>query len=175
MSAETAPASRPLLLPQNRKIRHLRGLYLRNLSFTRPRGRTVDDAAIIESPGRREAPQLHHALSSESLRQPAAASEKRRRSTNLSGAAPFTRQKKLEYAVESRIADSFFSLHCRGEKDAVYISEVSERATVRELAYPPMHAVYFSSYFSSYSTLLPPLLLSLASPYVLGFDLCVLC
>lgn len=121
--------TRPLLLPQNRKLRHLRGIYLRNLSFVRPRGRTIDDAAINKSPGKlealRETHQLHHALSTESLRPVAG----RRRSTNLANASPFTRQKKLEYTVESRIADAFFSLHCEGEEDAIYVSEVAERAT----------------------------------------------
>lgn len=48
----------------------------------------------------------------------------------MANASPFTRQKKLEYAVESRIADAFFSLHCEGEEDAIYVSEVAERATV---------------------------------------------
>ncbi len=130
MNMSTESNTRPLLLPQNRKLRHLRGLYLRNLSFVRPRGRTIDDAAINKSPGKlealRETPQLHHALSTESLR-PATG---RRRSTNLANASPFTRQKRLEYTVESRIADAFFSLHCEGEEDAIYVSEVAERATV---------------------------------------------
>ncbi|KAB5549500.1 UV radiation resistance protein and autophagy-related subunit 14-domain-containing protein [Coniochaeta sp. 2T2.1] len=125
----TESNTRPLLLPQNRKLRHLRGIYLRNLSFSRPRGRTIDDAAINKSPSKlealRETPQLHHAISSESLRPTAG----RRRSTNLANASPLTRQKKLEYTVESRIADVFFSLHCDGEEDAIYVSEVAERAT----------------------------------------------
>lgn len=125
-------STRPLLLPQNRKLRHLRGIYLRNLSFARPRGRTIDDAAINKSPGKleslRETQQLHHALSTENLRQ---SPRERRRSTNLSNAAPFTRQKRLEFAVENRVADAFFSLHCDGEEDPIYISEVAERATVR--------------------------------------------
>lgn len=128
MSTES---TRPLLLPQNRKLRHLRGIYLRNLSFVRPRGRTIDDTAINKSPAKLEAlrdtHQLHHAVSNDSLRQP----RERRRSTNLSNASPFTRQKRLEYAVENRVADAFFSLHCEGEEDPIYISEAAERATVR--------------------------------------------
>jgi hypothetical protein len=127
MSTES---SRPLLLPQNRKLRHLRGIYLRNLSFVRPRGRTIDDVAINLSPTKLESlqePQLHHTQSSEDLRPRSS----RRRSTNLAGASPFTRQKRLEHAVDSRVADAFFSLHCDGEEEAIYISEVAERATVR--------------------------------------------
>lgn len=127
--------TRPLLLPQNRKLRHLRGIYLRNLTFVRPRGRTIDDAGINKSPSKlealRETPQLQHALSTESLRtaslRPTAG---RRRSTNLANASPLTRQKRLEYTVESRVADAFFSLHCEGAEDAIYVSEVAERATV---------------------------------------------
>ncbi|KAK3341914.1 UV radiation resistance protein and autophagy-related subunit 14-domain-containing protein [Lasiosphaeria hispida] len=126
MSTES---TRPLLLPQNRKLRHLRGIYLRNLTFTRPRGRTIDDAALNKSPGKlealREPPQLHHALSSEALR-PAG----RRRSTNLGNASPMIRQKKIENVFDSRLADAFFSLHVEGDDDEpIYTSEIAERAT----------------------------------------------
>ncbi|KAK4154684.1 UV radiation resistance protein and autophagy-related subunit 14-domain-containing protein [Chaetomidium leptoderma] len=121
--------TRPLLLPQNRKLRHLRGIALRNLAFTRPRGRTIDDTALNKSPAKleslRNTPQLHHALSSEDLRPPTA----RRRSTNLANASPTTRQKKFEDVLDSRLADAFFSLHVEGEEEPIYISEVEERAT----------------------------------------------
>ncbi|KAK3299795.1 UV radiation resistance protein and autophagy-related subunit 14-domain-containing protein [Chaetomium fimeti] len=127
MSTES---SRPLLLPQNRKLRHLRGIALRNVAFSRPRGRTIDDAALnIQSPAKleslRNTPQLHHALSSEDLRPPTA----RRRSTNVPNTSPATRQKKFEDAFDSKLADAFFSLHVEGEKEPIYISEVEERAT----------------------------------------------
>ncbi|KXX81039.1 UV radiation resistance associated protein [Madurella mycetomatis] len=126
MSVET---TRPLLLPQNRKLRHLRGISLRNLAFSRPRGRTIDDAALNKTPAKLESlrttPQLHHALSSEDLRPPTA----RRRSTNLANASPVTRQKRFEDVFDSRLADAFFSLHVDGGEDPIYISEVSERAT----------------------------------------------
>ena len=129
MSAEP---KRPLLLPQNRKLRHLRGIALRNLAFSRPRGRTIDDAALNNaSPAKLEAlrntPRLHHALSSEDLRPPTA----RRRSTNLGGASPPTRQKQVEDVFDSKLADAFFSLHVEGREEPIYISEVEERATVR--------------------------------------------
>ncbi len=128
MSAEP---TRPLLLPHNRKIRHLRGLALRNLTFTRPRGRTIDDAALNKSPAKLEAlrntPHLHHALSSEDLRPPGA----RRRSTNLANADPVTRQKKFEDVLDSRLADAFFTLHVQGEDEPIYISETADRSTVR--------------------------------------------
>ena len=128
MSTES---TRPLLLPQNRKLRHLRGLALRNLAFSRPRGRTIDDAALNKSPAKleslRNTPRLHHALSSEALRPPTA----RRRSTNLANASPATRQKQFEETFDTRLADAFFSLHVEGQEEPIYISEVEERATVR--------------------------------------------
>jgi hypothetical protein len=130
MSAES---TRPLLLPQNRKLRHLRGIYLRNLTLARPRGRTIDDAALNKSPGKlealREAPQLQHARSSEALRPLSS----RRRSTNLAGVTPVTRQKKIEYTFDSKLADAFFSLHVDSEEEPVYVSEIAERSAVRPL------------------------------------------
>lgn len=125
MSAESP---RPLLLPQNRKLRHLRAISLRNLTFTRPRGRTIDDTALNKSPAKleslRDAPQLHHAHSSEGLRPPA------RRSTNLANANPLTRQKRVEDNYDTKLADAFFTLHIDEDGDPIYISEVAERATV---------------------------------------------
>ncbi|KAL7620767.1 hypothetical protein AAE478_009765 [Parahypoxylon ruwenzoriense] len=115
------------MLPQNRRLRHLQGIYLRNLSFNRPHRRAVDDldADLPSTKLQLGSPQLHHAHSSESLLLRA---NSRRRST-LTGVSPVTRQKQLEYTVETRAADVFFSLHCEGEDDPVYISEVGERAT----------------------------------------------
>ncbi|KAG9238062.1 UV radiation resistance protein-like protein [Amylocarpus encephaloides] len=120
--------SRPLLLPQNRKIRHLQGIYVRNLTLTRPRGHTIDDAALNKTPQKlqalRESP-LHHTASSEDLRRP---QKTRRSSSNWVGASPGFRQKKLEDVIDSRMADTFFTLHCEGQEDPIYISEVVEKA-----------------------------------------------
>lgn len=130
----TESSTRPLLLPQNRKLRHLRGIYLRNLTFSRPRGRTIDDASLNRSTAKldtlRETAQLHHAASSEDLRPSAG----RRRSTNPVNINPLTRQKKIEDTFNNRLADSFFSLHVDGEEEPVYISEVEERSTVHSSA-----------------------------------------
>ncbi|KAI0390616.1 putative UV radiation resistance protein [Xylariaceae sp. FL0594] len=119
------------MLSQNRRLRHLHGLYLRNLSFTRPHGRATDDFdADLSSnkppPDAQPRPNLHHAHSSEDLRPRA---NTRRRSTTLATTTPVTRQKQLEYTVESRAADVFFSLHCEGEEGPVYISEVGQRSS----------------------------------------------
>ncbi|KAI1128664.1 UV radiation resistance-associated protein [Nemania abortiva] len=116
------------MLSQNRRLRHLHGIYLRNLSFTKPHGRASDDLdADLPStkPQQDSNTQLHHARSSESLRPRANA---RRRSTTLANTTPVTRHKQLEYTVESRAADVFFSLHCDGDEDPIYISEVGQRS-----------------------------------------------
>ncbi|RYP46481.1 hypothetical protein DL768_007314 [Monosporascus sp. mg162] len=128
------------MLPQNRRLRHLQGIYLRNLSFSVNRGRTIDDLDADLKPNTNNsnnnkqfevqgddapAPLLHQSQSSESLRP---RQKGRRRSTNLANISPVTRQKRLEYAVEGRAADVFFSLHCEGVEYPVYISEVCERA-----------------------------------------------
>ncbi|KAI0160695.1 putative UV radiation resistance protein [Xylariaceae sp. FL1272] len=115
------------MLSQNRRLRHLQGIYLRNLSFIKPHGRATDDldADLATTKPHDQQHQLHHARSSESLRPRA---NTRRRSTTLANATPVTRQKQLEYSVESRAADVFFSLHCEGQDDPIYISEVGERS-----------------------------------------------
>ncbi|TVY42724.1 UV radiation resistance-associated protein [Lachnellula subtilissima] len=119
-------ASRPLLLPQNRKLRHLQGIYLRNLTLTRPRGQTIDDTALNTTSQKRE-PQLHHAQSSDELRP---TQKGRRRSSNWGAASPVSRQKKLEDVIDARMADTFFTLHVAGRDsdEPVYISEVMEKA-----------------------------------------------
>ncbi|KAI1279282.1 UV radiation resistance-associated protein [Xylaria sp. FL0933] len=119
------------MLAQNRRLRHLHGIYIRNLSFTKPHGRASDDldadlqASKPQDAQRQHQHQLHHAHSSESLRPRTGA---RRRSTALANATPVTRHKQLEYTIESRAADVFFSLHCDGEDDPIYISEVGQRS-----------------------------------------------
>lgn len=53
----------------------------------------------------------------------------RRRSTLFwNDPNPRTRQVKLEDIINSRMADTFFSLHCKGLDDPIYISETVDRA-----------------------------------------------
>src|SRR5580700_10509470 len=105
----TSENPRPLLLPQNRRLRHLRGIYVRNLTLTRPRGYTIDDAALNKSPGKLEAlrePQMHHAHSSDALNTMVRlGNSRRRRSTNWEGQSPGYRQKKLEDLIDNGSAD----------------------------------------------------------------------
>ncbi|KAG6317781.1 hypothetical protein E4U22_005924 [Claviceps purpurea] len=135
---------RPRLLPQNRKLRHLKGLSLRNLSFA-PRGpgnaHTSDDAAINRSskklgnldetgPSRLRASRSSESLRLDSLhadkRRPRA--QPRRSSLSVAHANPVTRQKDLESLVDSSVGDVFFSLHVADCDEPVYISEVRNRS-----------------------------------------------
>ncbi|KAI4289990.1 MAG: hypothetical protein L6R35_000729 [Caloplaca aegaea] len=53
----------------------------------------------------------------------------RRRSTlNWTNATPQSRQQKLEDVAGSKLADTWFSLHCEGVTEPVYVSEVVEKA-----------------------------------------------
>ncbi|KLJ11209.1 hypothetical protein EMPG_13497 [Blastomyces silverae] len=53
---------------------------------------------------------------------------RRRNTLPWAGAAPFIRQRRLENIAGNRMADSWFSLHCAGMDQPVYVSEVVERA-----------------------------------------------
>ncbi|OAA55279.1 uv radiation resistance protein [Niveomyces insectorum RCEF 264] len=120
--------SSPYLLPQHRKLRHLRGIYLRNLTFAHPRKYSIDDATINKSPEKqaalRQVPALQHAHSSGNLRTDKA----RHRRVTLSGATAQARQRILEQALESSTAEAFFSLHCDGAEEPLYVSEVEAKA-----------------------------------------------
>ncbi|KAL8752436.1 MAG: hypothetical protein Q9199_005747 [Rusavskia elegans] len=155
---------RPWLLPSNRKIRHLEGISLRNLSLSRPsaqvqKSKTADDEALptsLVTPTKalslREK-KLEYSRSSNDLRTPPTSrkildssngndqlstdegkvrpmkGKIRRRSTlNWTNAPPQVRQKKLEDAASSRLADTWFSLHCQGTNEPVYVSEMVEKA-----------------------------------------------
>ena len=143
---------RPRLLAQNRKLRHLKGLSLRNLSFAPTHLRTTDDAALVGQNQRtklealHEASPLNHSRSSDSLRwdslRGAAASssdtlrQQRPRRTSLSLGSthtpPASRQRTLEELVDAAVGDVFFTLHVKGEEEPVYISEVRHRSAVWE-------------------------------------------
>ncbi|KFA69733.1 hypothetical protein S40285_08114 [Stachybotrys chlorohalonatus IBT 40285] len=146
MSTALAQPRRPRLLPQNRKLRHLKGLSLRNLSFEPPTQlRTADDASISsKSPAKLQvlresaAHQLHPSRSTDSLRKdPAAAAtaakrpdglKRRRTSLSFAHASLTVRQKKLGDLVDAAVGDVFFSLHVSGQDEPVYISEVREKS-----------------------------------------------
>lgn len=161
MSSLAVEPRRPRLLGRNRKLRHLRGIWLRNLSFAPTSLRTADDADLgthsSRSPSKklgvlRESSQLHPSRSTESLRSEGLRQQQqqqqqeqeqelrrpqgvRRTSLSLAHVSPAARQKKLEAAVEEVVGDVFYSLHVDGEEEPVYLSEVRERSAVGARAF----------------------------------------
>ncbi|KAL6863852.1 hypothetical protein J3F83DRAFT_743685 [Trichoderma novae-zelandiae] len=125
---------RPRLLPQNRKLRHLKGLSLRNLSFAPVQLRTADDAALHRSPNKlMQSGQLHGSRSSDNLRQDsradlARAQPPRRTSLSTLSTSPAQRQRRLKELLDDTLGDVFFSLHVAGIDGPVYVSEVRERS-----------------------------------------------
>lgn len=148
----------PRFILQNRKLRHLQGLSIRNLSIappTRARGKTIDDDDIpysLKTPVKLASQAQNRSVTqSRSYTDLKSISPKvqpvdgdqgqhdkqlresrriRRRSTlPWSGGNLETRQTKLEDIARSRMADAWFSIHCDGIDGPVYISEIVERTT----------------------------------------------
>ncbi|WEW61125.1 hypothetical protein PRK78_006615 [Emydomyces testavorans] len=120
----------------------------------RARGKTIDDESIpntLQTPAKmlanKEARTVHHSRSATDLKRISSSTDtkltagedgkqirrkdltSRRRSTlPWSGANPVVRQTRLEDIAASRMADTWFSLHCPGIEKPVYVSEVVERA-----------------------------------------------
>lgn len=131
--AQEGPTARPLLLPLNRRLRHLKGIYLRNLVVTHPRSTSIDDVTLNKSPGKLEAlreHELQQTRSSDTLDPKMRPGRPRRRSTVWAGQSPGFRQKKLEDVIEAGMADTFFSLHCDGVDDPIYVSEIVTKTMV---------------------------------------------
>ncbi|KAH8705320.1 UV radiation resistance protein and autophagy-related subunit 14-domain-containing protein [Talaromyces proteolyticus] len=156
--AAEAHREKPLFFSTNRKLRHLQGVSIRNLLITPPtrlRGKTIDDDDIPQSLitptkliAQEENQSLAHSRSYTDLKSslssdaPAVSgkgnkrnderikeSRRRRRSTLAwSGGDMESRQSKLEDISRSRLATTWFSIHCDGIDDPVYISEVVENA-----------------------------------------------
>ena len=124
---------------------------------SRPRGKTIDDESLpyaLKTPAKilaqRESHKLEHSRSSDDLRSspgkldggadgkqangngsPKArpAISKRRRSTySWTNAPPQVRQQQLEDVTLERLADTWFSLHCAGMQEPVYVSEIVEKS-----------------------------------------------
>ncbi|OAA62291.1 oxidoreductin [Cordyceps fumosorosea ARSEF 2679] len=144
------PPRRPRLLAQNRKLRHLRGLSLRNLCFAPPappaRGgvlRSADDADIPGSNHKKQSQMaalqesssdntsLQTSRSSENLsaRRMSGGVMQRRASLSNAHESPASRQKKLEDLADEAVGDVFFSLHDPANpEEPIYISEIGERS-----------------------------------------------
>ncbi|KAL8685750.1 MAG: hypothetical protein Q9218_007563 [Villophora microphyllina] len=154
---------RPWLLPSNRKLRHLEGITLRNLSLSQPsttkQSKTTDDESLpstLKTPTKllalrekkleysRSSSDLHRTPKSErqsvdndglgvldngsKSSRPQIGNRRRRSTLNWANAPPQVRQKKLEDVAGARLADTWFSLHCEGIPEPIYVSEVVEKA-----------------------------------------------
>ncbi|OJI95928.1 hypothetical protein ASPVEDRAFT_122485 [Aspergillus versicolor CBS 583.65] len=143
---------RPFIYPSSRKLRHLQGVSVRNLVIDPPsrvRGKTIDDEDIpnsLETPSKILAQDagrsLHHSRSFTNLKSSPASGDQivrpeprlplrqtRRKSTlPWSDSNPQMRQVKLEDITRSRMANTWFSIHCDGIDEPVYVSEVVEDA-----------------------------------------------
>ncbi|KAJ5160184.1 uncharacterized protein N7482_007188 [Penicillium canariense] len=146
-----ARRERPWLYASNRKLRHLHGISVRNLVATPPpnraRGKTIDDDDIpnaLRSPSKllaqNETRPLHPSRSFTDLKscssqdghadkRPDMRESRRRSLLPWNDPNPRTWQIRLEDITKSRMADTFFSLHCNGIEEPVYISEVVDKAT----------------------------------------------
>lgn len=144
-----ARRERPWLYAWNRRLRHLQGISIRNLVVTPPptraRTKTIDDDDIpntLKTPSKilsqSDNHSLHpsrsftdlksHASQHDNTKEPAIRSSRRRSTLFWNDPNPRTRQVKLEDITNSRMADTFFSLHCEGLNEPVYISETVDRA-----------------------------------------------
>ncbi|KAE8380858.1 UV radiation resistance protein and autophagy-related subunit 14-domain-containing protein [Aspergillus bertholletiae] len=143
---------RPWLFPSNRKLRHLQAISIRNLAVdppSRTRGKTIGDEDIpnsFQSPSKILAQDasrpLNHSRSFTNLKSANAVGDKcinreppprrqlqRRNTLPWSDPNPRTRQVKLEDITRSRMADTWFSMHCDKIEEPVYVSEVVKDAT----------------------------------------------
>ncbi|KAL8940498.1 MAG: hypothetical protein Q9216_002785 [Gyalolechia sp. 2 TL-2023] len=146
----------------NRRLRHLEGISLRNLTLSRPvkslQTKTIDDESLpnafrthAKSLALREK-KLEHSRSSSDLHsspksrqilggstqnedsdtdvkhtRPPRSKIRRRSTLNWTSATPQIRQKKMEEVAASRLADTWFSVHCEGMAEPVYVSEMVEK------------------------------------------------
>ncbi|CAG8296279.1 unnamed protein product [Penicillium nalgiovense] len=144
-----ARRERPWLYAWNRRLRHLQGVSIRNLVVTPPptraRGKTIDDDDIpntLKTPSKIQSQTENHTLQPsrsftdlkshssqhDNVKEPAMRSSRRRSTLFWNDPNPRTRQVKLEDITSSRMADTFFSIHCDGLDEPVYISETVDRA-----------------------------------------------
>ncbi|RKF72478.1 UV radiation resistance associated protein [Golovinomyces cichoracearum] len=124
-------APRPLLLPQNRKIRHLRGIYLRNLNLnlSRPAGHTTDDVVGKTFSSALPSAQIHESSLQDSFTsQVPSPSELSREDSSLALVPPFLNQQNLEEVIDWNVADTFITLHCASQTGPIYISEVVQKS-----------------------------------------------
>lgn len=147
---------------QNRRLRHLQGISIRNLNIAPPpnryRGKTITDDDVpysLKSPAKRlalnESKALQHSRSSSDLtsagkelqtapkkastsyekkadERPRPGAMRRRSTLHWTGASPLMRQQKLEDVAETRMVDTWFSIHCKEFTEPIYVSETMNRS-----------------------------------------------
>ncbi|EEH15745.1 hypothetical protein PABG_05832 [Paracoccidioides brasiliensis Pb03] len=129
----------------------------------RPRGKTIDDDNVpnaLQTPAKllsklESRPSIHQSRSFTDLkrgdqspdasniekeRKPDPPMSRRRSTLPWAGASPFIRQHKLEAIAGNRMADSFFSLHCAGIDEPIYVSEVVEKTVNPSFKYFDLNA-----------------------------------
>lgn len=124
-------SQRPLLLPQNRRIRHLQAIYLRNLSLTLPQdpipshtqsntSHSSTSLAVCLSPHSCNNPQLPFSESSHC----SSLSKLWRQSASWLGVLASSNEREPEQMIDSNAANLFISLHCASQIEPIYISEI---------------------------------------------------
>ncbi|KAI5811113.1 UV radiation resistance protein and autophagy-related subunit 14-domain-containing protein [Peziza echinospora] len=147
---------RPLLSASGRKLRHLNGIAIRNVSEIippRPHGKSNDDTSIAgswRSPKQilsvQEEAAIQHSRSSSDLVSMSIAAQassgsgggppaslripgRRRRSTRVDMEDPLSMQKFFEEAPSTRLPDTFFTLHHASVgEEPLYISEIIKKS-----------------------------------------------
>ncbi|POS87758.1 hypothetical protein EPUL_001074 [Erysiphe pulchra] len=120
----TVEPPRPLLLPQNRKIRHVQGIYLRNLTLPSLVDTIADDGSK-KSGTKFRSFQVHKPpLQRSNSFQDNVLQELQKYSTNWEGASASLRQRTLEQVIVNNSADTFVTLHCASQVEPIYISEI---------------------------------------------------
>ncbi|MCJ1478826.1 hypothetical protein MMC13_007510 [Lambiella insularis] len=149
----------PWLLATNRKLRHVQGVSLRNISFEEAKGRTrnetVDDASLpstSNTPSRvlalrelrghfksmtdiQTIPSLNEDTNAAARPGQSVPTLRRRSTHNWSNTTPDIRQKSLEDVVATRLPETFVSIHSVGVGFPIYITETSRKTMNPDFAF----------------------------------------
>ncbi|MCJ1250550.1 hypothetical protein MMC30_007778 [Trapelia coarctata] len=136
---------RPWILATNRRVRHLHGISVRNISFDKtkaPEKKVYDadgiflglsDSVSMADPN--TAGEAHgdsndsknEQLDGSGSSRPSVGSMRRRSTLSWGNVAPDVRQKKLEEVTGSRLADVFFTIYDAEGNEVIYVSETVEK------------------------------------------------
>ncbi|RKF56286.1 UV radiation resistance-associated gene protein [Erysiphe neolycopersici] len=119
---------RPLLLPQNRKIRHVQGIYLRNLTLPPSEDAIADNGSKTSGTKSRSFQDHKPPLQRSKSFQDNVLKELQKDSINWAGASASLHQRTLEQVRVNNSADTFITLHCASQMEPIYISEIIENS-----------------------------------------------